>query len=154
MKTKIFKIWNNSRKYIKNQRGMSNLSGLVIIFCFLMFLPILSSLVGTYTTWKNLNTITTTTVNMAKKTGGFNDVVLNRYNELLDEYKIDRNKLTASFMPGKGAKVNKRQKLGMKITYKKKLIFMQLDKTIFSIDITIPAKSFSHSQVYFKPNEL
>lgn len=154
MKTKILKIWNDIRKHIKNQRGISNLSGLVIIFCFLMFLPILSSLVGTYTTWKNLNTITTTTVNMAKKTGGFNDIVLNRYNELLNEYKIDRDKLTVSFMPSKGSKVNKRQKLGMKITYKKKLTFMQLDKTIFSIEITIPAKSFSHSHVYFKPNEL
>lgn len=150
----IKRFWSDVKHHLKDQRGISNLSGLVIIFCFLMFLPILSSLVGTYTTWKNLNTITTTTVNMAKKTGGFNDIVLDRYDELLNEYKIDKSKLITSFMPSQGSKVNKRQKLGMKIIYKKKLKFMQIDKTTFSIDITIPAKSFSYSQVYFKPDEL
>lgn len=148
------KIWINLKKYLKDQRGMSNLSGLVMIFTFLMFLPILISLVGTYTTWKNLNTITTTTVNMAKKVGGFNDTVLNRYEELLDEYKIDKTRLTTSFVPGQNIKVNKRNKLGMEMSYKKKLTFMQLDKSTFSIDITVPAKSYVFSQVYFKPNDL
>jgi hypothetical protein len=148
------RLWDNIIKHLKNQRGMSNLSGLIIIFAFLMFLPILSSLLGTYTTLKDLNTIATTTVNMAKKSGGFNNTVLNRYDELLDEYKIDKSKLTTVFMPSQGTKVNKRQKLGMEIAYKKKLTFMQLDKSKFSIDITIPAKSYAYSQVYFKPNEL
>lgn len=151
---KIRKIGEHSRNHIKNQRGISNLSGLVIMFCFLMFLPILYSLVGTYTTWKNLNTITSTTVNMAKKSGGFNDMVLNRYEELLDEYEIDRSKLTEEFLPGKNIKVNKKNRLGLEITYKKKLTFMQIDKTKFSINISIPVESFSYSQVYFKPNEL
>lgn len=150
----FMKIWINVKKHLRDQRGMSNLSGLVLIFAFLMFLPILSSLVGTYTAWKNLNTITTTTVNMAKKVGGFNDTVLNRYEELLDEYKIDETRLTTIFMPGQNMKVNKRHKLGMEITYKKKLTFMQLDKSTFSIDITIPVKSYVFSQVYFKPNDL
>lgn len=150
----IIKIWGIIKKHFTDQRGMSNLSGLVIIFAFLMFLPVLSSLMGTYTTWKNLNAITTTTVNMAKKVGGFNEAVLNRYDELLDEYKVDRERLTTLFSPGEGMKVNKRQKLGISITYKKKLTFMQLDNTTFSIDIIIPAKSYAYSQVYFKPDEI
>jgi hypothetical protein len=150
----LMNIRKNFRKHLKDQRGMSNLSGLVVIFALLMFLPILGSLVGTYTTWKNLNTITTTTVNMAKKVGGFNNAVLVRYEELLDEYKIDRGRLTTVFLPGTDVKVNKRNKLGIELSYRKKLTFMKIDKSTFSIDITIPVKSHVFSQVYFKPNEL
>lgn len=148
------KVSSRFKCLINNERGLSTLGGLVLLIGFLMFLPVFSSVTALYTSYRDLNNIASSTVSMAKKTGGFNTEVMNLYNDLLNEYNIDRSRLDTSFFPGAMIKVNKREPLGIEMRYTMRFKIMQLDRTNLVISFELPIRQNTFSQRYFRPHEL
>ncbi|KAB3534061.1 DUF4320 family protein [Alkaliphilus pronyensis] len=150
-KSQFKKLENKS---LLNEKGLSTLGGLVIILCFLLFLPVLTSIANVYSTYRSLNNIASSTVALAKKQGGFNQEVLNLYEELLDDFNIDRGRLQAIYIPQKMMKVNKREGLGIEMNYNMEFRFMQMDKSYLEFDFVLSVRQNSYSQRYFRPHEL
>ena len=150
----IKKIRKRVCKYTSNKNGYSTLGGLILIFCFLLFIPVFTSITNLYSTWRNLNEIATVTIGMAKKNGGFNNEVMGLYSGLLTEYNIDESKLDIIFYPGEGVKTNKREALGIELRYRITFSIMQMDNSILKFDFVLPVKQNTFSQRYFRPSEL
>lgn len=144
----------NLVKSIKSERGSSTVGGLALIICFLLFIPVFTSIANIYTTWRNLNEVAAATTGMAKKNGGFNEEVINLYNGLLQEYRIDQSKLDTVFYPGIMIKVNKREPLGIELKHEMRFRVMQIDKSILEFQFVLPVRHNTYSQRYFKPSEL
>jgi|GEM_PF-4006231 len=147
-------LFKSINSHMKNNRGHSTLGGLILILAFLMFIPVFTSITGLYTTWRNLNEVATATIGMAKKSGGFNDEVLNLYNSLLSEHNIDRSKLNTIFYPGEGMKINKREPMAIELRHQMCFKIIQMDKSVLEINFLLPVKQSSYSQRYFRPSEL
>lgn len=139
---------------IKNESGASSVGGLALIICFLLFIPVFTSIADIYTTWRNLNEVAAATTGMAKKNGGFNDEVMTVYNQLLQDYKIDQSKLESIFYPGIMIKVNKREPLGIELRKEMSFRILQIDKSTLEFQFVIPIKHNTYSQRYFKPSQL
>ncbi len=141
-------------KSFNNQRGYSTLGGLILILCFLMFIPVFTSITSLYTTWRSMNEVAAATIGMAKKNGGFNDEALMLYHTLLEEYNIDEGKLETTFYPGTQIKVNKREPMGIELRHQMSFRIMQMDKGVLEIAFILPVKQSTYSQRYFRPSEL
>ncbi|WP_026478382.1 DUF4320 family protein [Alkaliphilus transvaalensis] len=139
---------------MNNEKGISTLGGLLIIIAFLMFLPVLTSIMNIYTTYRDLNQIASVTTGIAKKNGGFNYEVMNVYYDLLAEYNIDTSKLDTVFYPGVNIKVNKREALGMELKHDMKFSIVQLDKSALSYEFVLLVRQSTYSQRFFRPSEL
>ena len=141
-------------KHFKNERGHSTLGGLILILCFLMFIPVFTSITSLYTTWRNLNEVAAATIGMAKKSGGFNNEVLTLYDDLLSEYNLDTTKLDTSFYPREGMKINKREPMTIELRHQMSFRIMQIDRSVLEIKFILPVKQSTYSQRYFRPSEL
>ncbi len=144
----------NIARVVKNQGGYSTIGGLILILCFLMFIPVFTSITTMYTTWRNLNEVATATIGMAKKNGGFNNEAILLYHTLLEEYSIDESKLETTFYPGSQIKVNKREPMGIELRQQMSFRIMQMDKSVLEIKFVLPVKQSTYSQRYFRPSEL
>lgn len=135
---------------MKGDAGSSNIVSMVIIICFLMFVPILISFTGIYSTMQDINQIASSTVNMAKMTGGFRGDVLQRLDEMIQRKNIHKDKLEIIFVPGKYHRASKRDLLEICITYRDRISIVCMgDKSLFiPIEIPVRAKAFCH--YYYK----
>ncbi|WP_091540696.1 DUF4320 family protein [Alkaliphilus peptidifermentans] len=148
------RLKNAIKNRLSNERGLSTLGGLVIIICFLLFLPVITYITNLYSTYRNLNNIASSTVGLAKKQGGFNHEVIQLYEELLDDYNIDRSRLQTVYVPQANMKINKREPLGIEMRYAMNFRIMQMDRTYLEFDFVLPVRQNTYSQRFFRPHEL
>lgn len=135
---------------IRSNEGSSELTGIVIIFLILSLMPLFSSLLGTYNKVVRLNQIADTTVNMAKMVGGFDNRVINSFDNMMDDLGIDNSEIECVFIPGKNTPVNKRDTLEVDLVYKGTLDIIKFDENIIRIKLDIPVSSKACSHYYRK----
>lgn len=130
--------------------GHSTLTGMVVIFAMLSLIPIFTSFLHIYDTVLRLNQIASGTINMAKMVGGFNDEVVDNFENLLSELEIDNEKIDVVFTPGINIISNKRDVLRVDIKYRDRLNIMGFDRSRIGIAVEIPISVKAYSHYYQK----